>query len=230
MPTQPTPTAVHMSATAFAGHRLLRSGPLSAVARAVKAVIDAGSRESVLVFDDATGRVIDLDLRGSQEDVVDRLSRTPSGGDASCAAVAGGSPSGSGAGVPERRGPGRPRLGVVAREVTLLPRHWAWLADQPGGASAALRRLVDEARRRDGAAGAHRTAKEAAYRFMTAIGGDLSGYEEALRALFSDDRARLEERLAEWPEDVRAHAVRLAFGAPGLQDGGRPPPGRSEPS
>lgn len=107
---------------------------------------------------------------------------------------------------------GRPKLGVVAREVTLLPRQWEWLATQPGGASATLRRLVDDARKAIHPRQRRRAAQEAAYRFMQAIAGDLPGYEEATRALFADDRLAFEERIGPWPEDIRIYAVRLAFG------------------
>src|SRR4051812_2121744 len=109
---------------------------------------------------------------------------------------------------------GRPKLGVVPREVTLLPRHWDWLATQPGGASAALRKLVDEARQSGGTRQQKRAAQEAAYHFMLAMAGDLPGYEEATRALFADDRSRLEQCIADWPQDVRSHVLRLAFGPP----------------
>ena len=107
-----------------------------------------------------------------------------------------------------RTGPGRPKLGVVAREVTLLPRHWEWLQEQPGGASAALRRLIDAARRSPEARG--RQAREAAGRFLTALAGDLPGYEEATRALYGGDAAGFRARMEGWPEDVREHALRLA--------------------
>jgi hypothetical protein len=111
----------------------------------------------------------------------------------------------------EHRGRGRPKLGVVAREVTLLPRHWEWLAAQPEGASAILRRLVEAARRIDRTRRQRRAAQEAAYRFMHAIGGHFCGYEEATRALFADDRGKLEQLIADWPKDIAAHVVRLAF-------------------
>ena len=117
--------------TAFRGNTLLASGPLAEVAMAVKQALEQGTSEPVLTFDDATGRVIDLDLRGSEADIIARLS-PPQPANAPA------------------RGRGRPKLGVVAREVTLLPRHWEWLAAQPGGASVTLRRLVDEARRSGG--------------------------------------------------------------------------------
>ena len=193
---------------------MLLSGPLDAVALAVKAATESGSPNAVLVFDDTTGRVVDLDLRGTAAEVVERLSRPPSN-----QPVApnndGNTKDGSARdGVTEARGRGRPRLGVVAREVTLLPKQWEWLAAQPGGASAVLRRLVDDARRSGGLERARRTAQEAAYHFMLAIAGDLPGYEEATRALFANDRRGLEHCIAHWPHDIRAHALRLAFGAP----------------
>lgn len=105
-------------------------------------------------------------------------------------------------------GPGRPRLGVVAREVTLLPRHWDWLKDQPGGASAALRRLVDSASREPLSPAAGR---DAAYRFLSAIAGDRDNYEEAIRALYQDDRARFLELAADWPPAIRDHAAAFAW-------------------
>ena len=108
------------------------------------------------------------------------------------------------------RGPGRPKLGVVAREVTLLPRHWEWLAQQSGGASVAIRRLVEEARRAGEDKDRIRQAQEAAYRFMSAIAGNKPHYEDAIRALFAGEQARFEKLIAEWPADVRDHASRLA--------------------
>ncbi len=198
--------------TAFKGTRLLRSGPLVEVALAVKTAIEHGVSAPLLVFDDATGRVVDLDLRGTTAEVIERLTRRPRaavGRHASSRAKS--SPSPTDAASPPRRR-GRPKLGVVAREVTLLPRHWEWLAAQPAGASAVLRRLVDEARAKRAPREQRRAAQEAAYQFMLAIAGDLPGYEEATRALFADDRARLEHWIAPWPHDIRTHVLHLAFG------------------
>jgi hypothetical protein len=107
------------------------------------------------------------------------------------------------------RGRGRPKLGVVAREVTLLPRHWDWLARQPGGASVTLRRLVEDASRSPKERA--RAAANAAYNFLHAIAGDRPAYEEALRALFAHDRAKFEAHIASWPADIRRHALRLAY-------------------
>jgi hypothetical protein len=195
--------------TAFAGPRFLFSGPLGEVAIAVAR--SALKADAVLVFDDATGRVIDLDLRGSDAEILARLSQSPN---AHVGRYRPNVEECSSAETPEdgQRGRGRPKLGVVAREVTLLPRHWEWLTAQTGGASATLRRLVDEARKVAHPRQQRRAAQEAAYRFMHAIGGDLPGYEEATRALFADDRSALEERIAAWPQDIRTYALRLAFG------------------
>jgi hypothetical protein len=111
----------------------------------------------------------------------------------------------------EPRGRGRPKLGVVAREVTLLPRHWEWLNAQPGGASVALRKLVEAARRGNGDSDRSRAARDAAYHFMSAMAGDLPHFEDAARALFADDRRNFTILIAAWPDDVRDHIVRLAF-------------------
>jgi uncharacterized protein len=197
-----------LQCTAFAGSRRIGSGPLADVAVVAKAVIAGGAAEPVLIFDDVTSQVVDVDFRGSDADVIARL--------APMAAAADGARDGSGAEVPPDsdaetpRGRGRPRLGVVAREVTLLPRHWDWLATQPGGASAAVRRLVDEARQTSAQKDRTRQAKESAYRFMSAMAGNEPGFEEATRALFANDAERFTEMTEAWPRDVRDHARALA--------------------
>jgi hypothetical protein len=160
--------------------------------------VERGGLEPVSIFEDATGRAIDVDTHGTAEEVLARL-----------APVA--APESREAAAEELRGRGRPKLGVVAREVTLLPRHWDWLNTQPGGASVALRKLVEEARRTSGDRDRTRAAQEAAWRFMSAMAGDMPGFEEAARALFANDRRRFGELIAAWPEDVRDHAVQLAF-------------------
>ena len=182
--------------TAFEGSRRIATGELADVARQTKAVVERGDRAPVLIFDDATSELIEVDFRGTSEDVVGRLAEPP--------------PASEAADVATPRGPGRPKLGVVAREVTLLPRHWEWLNGQPGGASVALRKLVDEARRANEGRDRVRRAQEAAYRFLSAMAGNLAGFEEATRALFAGDRPRFEEQTATWPADVRGHAMKLA--------------------
>ncbi|MGA9299083.1 MAG: DUF2239 family protein [Bradyrhizobium sp.] len=185
--------------TAFVGHRRLTSGPLAEVALAIKRKAKPAGSEPVLIFDDASGRSIDLDLRGTDREILARLPHS--------------SPPSEAAELPasEPRGRGRPRLGVVAREVTLLPRHWDWLASEPGGASVALRKLVEEARRAGGDRNRHRAARDAAYHFMSAMAGNFKGFEEASRALFADDRRRFGELIAAWPDDIRDHIINLAF-------------------
>jgi hypothetical protein len=190
--------------TAFDGHRRVASGSLAEAALAVRRAAERGAAGPLLIFDDATGRVVDVDTRGSDAEVVARLSPA-----AAPAAAPAGVPDAEPEPEPRRRG--RPRLGVVAREVTLLPRHWEWLNAQPGGASVALRRLVEEARRAGAGRERTRAAREAAYRFTNAVAGDLPGFEEATRALFAGDRARFGDAAAGWPRDVREHAVVLGF-------------------
>lgn len=186
------------SFTAFAGQRHLVSGALADVALAIRRTAQISG--PVSIFSDATGRPIDLDLRGTEEEALARLPKTASPGQ-----MPDDSP------PAEPRGRGRPRLGVVAREVTLLPRHWDWLNAQPGGASVALRKLVEQARRVNGDADRARTSREAAYHFMSAMAGNLPHFEEAARALFADDRRRMAGLIAEWPADIRDHIVKLAF-------------------
>lgn len=206
------PDVLSKSSTAFEGHHRLLSGPLVEVALAVKSAVENGSSSQFLVFNDATGRVVDLDLRGTKAEVIDRLARPAKEFIGRYASRRDKATESSKEVASEHRGRGRPKLGVVAREVTLLPRHWEWLSNQPGGASAVLRRLVDDARRSGIPQQKRRAAQEAAYHFMLAIAGDLPGYEEATRALFADDRAKLEQCIAGWPKDIRTHALGLAFG------------------
>ncbi len=156
---------------------------------------------SIVIFDDASGRSLDLDLRGSERDIVARLPQPAPNPEGSAEDVS----------APEPRGRGRPKLGVVAREVTLLPRHWEWLGVQPGGASVALRKLVEAARRASGDLDRSRAARDAAYHFMSAMAGNLPGFEEASRALFADDRRQFVALIAGWPGDIRDHIVKLAF-------------------
>lgn len=169
---------------AFDGARRIASGSAAEVAVALRRAQDTGAAGPLLAFD-SDGRPIDFDLRGAEAEILARHAPPP----------------------PEPRGRGRPKLGVAAREVTLLPRHWDWLARQPGGASVALRKLVEQARRVDETPQRTRQARDAAYRFMAAMAGDLEGFEEAIRALYADDRPRLEALTAAWPLDVRDHAL-----------------------
>jgi hypothetical protein len=181
--------------TAFKGPRCIAAGELADVALKAKTAVDKG--EQVLIFDDTTSESIEVDFRGSAEDVLRRLAQTD----------------GNQATPDGPRGPGRPKLGVVAREITLLPRHWDWLNAQPGGASVALRKLVEEARRANGGKDRVRQSQQAAYRFMSIMAGNRPGFEEATRALFAGHRDRFDQLIAPWPKDVRHHARKLAADA-----------------
>lgn len=182
----------------FAGDRRIGSGSLRDVARAGRETLDRHKDAAILVFNAETSALVDLDWRGSVDDVVARIPEATASAAEDDAVVA------------APRGPGRPKLGVVAREITLLPRHWDWLARQKGGASVAIRKLVDEARRVNEDADRIRIAQEAAYRFMSAMAGNRPHFEEATRALFAPDPRRFEKLIAEWPADIRDHAARLA--------------------
>lgn len=204
--------------TAFEGHRQLTRGALVDVALAVRAALAADPQASILVFGDSTGGVIDLDLRGTTAEIVGRLARQAGVPQPTRAAE---QHADEEAASPAMRGRGRPRLGVVAREVTLLPRHWQWLAQQRGGASQALRRLVDEACRADGGKTRTHANQERAYRFMSAMAGNLPGFEAATRALFAGKRDDFATHTASWPADVRVHAQDLAWtAADGEEDDG----------
>jgi uncharacterized protein len=186
--------------TAFAGARRIAFGALPDVVARTKAAIDDGTEAPVFIFADATGEIVEIDFRGKIETVLDRLAKR----------IAHDAPDTTPVAIAERRGPGRPKLGVVAREVTLLPRHWAWLGEQPGGASVALRKLVDEARRRNEEKDRSRRAANAAYRFMHAMAGDRPGFEEASRALFAGDGERFRHSIRAWPKDIREYAKQRA--------------------
>ncbi len=175
------------SCTAFEGMTRIASGDVLTVARAVKTTLDANPTALILIFDDTTSEQVELDLRGSLDEILQRFAPPPA--------------------APTTAG--RPKLGVVAREVTLLPRHWEWLATQPGGASVALRKLVEEARKANAWQDALRQQQEATYRFLSTLAGNLPHFEEATRALFANNREGFAEQMATWPRDVREHALKL---------------------
>ena len=176
---------------AFAGDARIARAPLEKALPAIHAAEAAGRAPQV--FDLVEGRPVDLDLRGGFAEARARL------------------------GPPrvevEKRGPGRPKLGVTPREVTLLPRHWDWLSAQPGGISVALRKLVEAQMRAGEGPERARRAKEATYRFITAMAGDLPNYEDATRMLFAGDWTAFEAAVAGWPEGVRETAREMAEGA-----------------
>ncbi len=190
-------------AIAFESGKRIASGPLADVALAVRRHAGQAVHDSVQIFDAVSGRLLHLDLRGSDKDISARYAARRDEILASFVPDSGGT----------QRGPGRPKLGVVAREVTLLPRHWDWLAAQPGGASVALRKLVEEARKTHEQSDNLRARQEAAYRFLSAMAGDWRNFEESTRALFAGDAERFGDLTESWPPDVRDHARQLAFPA-----------------
>ena len=174
------------SYSAFAGSRLLVTGDLKTMLTQTKEYLDQGGQEQVLIFDDDTGKQIDFDFRGNPQQVLNRaLPPSP------------------------RKGPGRPKIGVVSGEVTLLPAHWEWLEKQPLKASGTIRRLIEAARKNEAPAAQSRMRIEAAGRFMWSMAGNFEGFEEASRALYSANWAKLAELTASWPEDVQQHVFRL---------------------
>ncbi|MGV0959605.1 MAG: DUF2239 family protein [Limnohabitans sp.] len=192
---------------AFEGSHGLARGALAPVVLQVKAASQARPLARFMVFNAHSSEVLDFDLCGTPEEVLARLALSHPE-----AAAQGAAPCSDEAAA-AKSGPGRPKLGVVAREVTLLPRHWAWLSSQPGGASVALRKLVEQARKDGQSQDQRRQSQEATYRFMSAMAGCLEGFEEAARALFAADRLRFEALLAPWPQDIQTHLQQLAQAA-----------------
>lgn len=174
---------------AFAGARRVGGGALRDLLTVLKRRFDQDRSDLVLVFEIETGRQVDFDLRGTLDEVLKRAAPA------------------------QPRGPGRPRLGVASREVSLLPRHWDWLEQQPSGASAAIRRLVEQAIKAQPGAERARRIRAALSNVISAIAGDRPSYEEACRALFAGDTARFEALIERWPRDIRDFAVQQAQAA-----------------
>jgi uncharacterized protein len=172
----------------FTHEQLIASGELPIILPLTKAYLETDPTHSVLIFDNQTGQQVDFDFSGTVDQLLARAQPQP---------------------TPERAGPGRPRLGVVCREVSLLPRHWEWLERQNGGCSGALRRLVDEARKRDPEGEARAQARDGANRFLWAMAGNLPDFEEATRALFAGDYPRMLGLMKDWPSDIRGQVCRM---------------------
>ena len=181
------------SYTAFNNQHILIQGSLEKVVLKVKKQLEQHPSSDVLIFSDSSGKKMDFDLRGSENEVLARLEKFI-GKDA----------------LSTTSGPGRPKLGVISREVSLLPRHWEWLSTQSGGASASLRRLIDETKKQTSAREIIKQAQERTYKFMTTIAGNLSKYEDALRALFSKDKKLFEDHINDWPKDIKKQTIKLA--------------------
>ena len=179
----PDPTTVAPSYAAFSDNHLVATGARDDVLRATKRHVDKKGAQ-VLIFEEGTGRQVDFDMRGSIDDV---LARTR---------------------AEAKPGPGRPKLGVVSREISLLPRHWAWLESQPNGASAAIRRLVDDARHNETGVERGRHVRNAIGKLLWAIAGNFPNFEEAVRALDAREDSRLDELMSAWPKDVRSYVLK----------------------
>lgn len=182
--------------TAFAGLKKIASGNVIDVALKVKEHQQKDKKTTILVFDNTSSQQVELDLRGNKDAIIKRMKELPGG------------PSEEEEDKTPR--PGRPKLGVVSREISLLPRHWEWLATQPGGASVTLRKLVEEAKKKNVHRDQLRLAQEATYKFMVVMAGDLPHYEEALRALYAKNAKEFAAQIVSWPKDVREHTARLA--------------------
>ncbi len=192
--------------TAFAENRRIVSGPLEEVLLGTKEAIDRGA-SAVLIFIDQTGQQVDFDFRGTPQEVLARHAPAKT-----------------------RIGPGRPKLGVVCREISLLPRHWDWLERQPQGISAALRRLVEAAMKHEPGKERGRLRREAAGKFMWAMAGNLPGFEEASRALYAKNQAQFESLIVRWPKDVRRHLLDIVREAVRLENEIAPPRESPAPS
>ncbi len=184
--------------TVFLGVKKMAQGSIEEVIPWLKQTYADEALTTFLLFDDATGKTFDVDFRGTIDEVLARFFEK-----------SGISPSSEAIPLSTKR-VGRPKLGVVSGEVTLLPRHWEWLKRQPGGASVTLRKLVEEARRTDTQHNQVRVAQEATYHVMTTLAGDFPNYEEALRSLYAKDDVRFNQLLASFEPDVRDYIKALA--------------------
>lgn len=182
-----------LSCTVFDQFRKVKSGSYTDVAIALKEFGRQQPEAQVLIFDDDSGKQIDFDLRGTDREITERIDQR----------------------FGAARSVGRPKLGVVSREVTLLPRHWEWLAQQPGGASTTLRKLVESAQKSGLDENAQRRKlQDRTYGFMSAIAGNMPNFEEAARALFASDDTRFKALISSWPQDIQEHVQRLNTAPP----------------
>ena len=180
--------------TAFEDHKILSQGFLEDVVLKVKKRLEKSPESQIVIYSDATGKSMDFNFQGSEKEVLKRLEvyTTPENT------------------TEASSGPGRPKLGVISREVSLLPKHWEWLATQSGGASNTLRKLVEENMKKTSGVLTVKTAQERTYKFMSVEAGDLENYEEALRALYRKDKERFTSEIKTWPRDVQKHILELA--------------------
>lgn len=179
---------------AFEGHDQFAEGSALEVAVKIKQRLVKNENASIILFDNKTGKQIDLDLSGTISEIKKRYAPKVKDSDDDSPRV------------------GRPKLGVISKEVSLLPKHWEWLASQSTSASVTLRRLVEEAQKRNKDVDAVRMSQEACNRFITAMAGDLVGYEDALRALYAREEKTFKSYIHSWPKDIREQAMKYAVG------------------
>jgi hypothetical protein len=177
--------------TAFGNGKLIVHGGLDDVVTKIKRWYDKYSNGTLLVFNDFTGKTMEFDLRGSEKEVLQKIEMF----------------------LPQEivvvsARPGRPKLGVVTREVSLLPQHWEWLASQPEGASAALRKLVEGAKKNLVMKESVKQVQERAYKIMSILAGDLPQYEEALRSLYRRNEENFKQHIASWSPDIKDYVMK----------------------
>lgn len=194
MSTANTPSE-ELTYAAFKKEKLIAEGDLKKVILKTKRELMRSPESAILIFSNETGKTMDFNFQGSENEVLSRLE------------------------VflepkieidPKEKKVGRPSLGVISREVSLLPKHWEWLACQSGGASAEIRRLVEKAMKQTQAASTVKMAQEKTFRFLNTIAGNFPNFEEAIRSLYRRDLNAFEQIIKFWPVDIKDHALHLS--------------------
>ena len=185
-----TDVATKDTFSAYGPTSCIGQGELTDVALAAHRFLRTHPDQSALILQDSTCQIIDLDLSGDEALLERKANHYPIRSQAP---------------VPDSKDP-------ITGEITLLPRHWQWLAEQGGNASATLRRLIDEARRdpKQKADNECRRRQQLTYRFCQALCGDFQGYEDALRALYAADKDSFKTHISTWPADFALRAEALA--------------------
>lgn len=164
--------------TAFRGDTRIITDSLFNVALALQ----KQSEMNVLVFNDQTGQQIDLDLSGSEDDLKQRYTE-----------------------VEYVKKVGRPKLGVISREITLQQKHWNWLDQQSSSASAVIRKLIDKELNDPSSESNIMLAKQAIDHFMLAMLGNMPNYEEATRALYQGNKSHFLALIHNYPKDLKVY-------------------------
>lgn len=179
--------------TAFDNTSIIAHGSLRDVILKTKKILGKSENSSFLIFSDSTGKTIDFNFQGTEKEILKRLEIFVSNSDEKI----------------ELARPGRPKLGVISREISLLPRHWEWLATQSSGASSSIRNLIEDAIKKSTSKVSLKQQQEKVYRVMTTLAGDLDGYEEAIRSLYKRDRESFIKFTKGWSKDLRSYLEKL---------------------